>query len=76
MGSIKSTKSRKGRVEVDSNGKDEIDGRNELNISDNEIGDNEIVEKENHWKIPKSKKTISFLDFFIPKARLKFIKLR
>ena len=48
MGSIKSTKSRKGRVEVDSNGKDEIDGRNELNISDNEIGDNEIVEKENH----------------------------
>ena len=83
-GSTKSIRLEKSRVEINSNDKSELDNKNE--ISDNKIGDNKdnnnkvdndkISKRENHQKMSKSKKTVSSLGFFTPKARLTFTILR
>ena len=72
-----SKKEHKNKVKLD--GKDEV-GSSE--VDDNEIGDNDVTERKNHQKTSKSKKlfkykkTIRSLDFFTPRVRLMFTKLR
>ena len=77
----KSTKPRKTVIGVGS-GREKHDNKVELvgkdEIDDNEVKDNDVGKKQKMFKskkLFKSKKTIGF-DFFTPKTRLAFIKLR
>ena len=82
--STKSTEPRKGGVRVGGNRRAECDGSelngngmNNVEVDGNKIGDNEVRKRgrKTSKNLSKSKKTIGS-DFFIPKARLAFTKLK
>lgn len=76
---IKLVKSKENKVEIRVDGKNKLDSRNEINsskVDDKKVEDNKVIKKKNHQKKFKSKKTVSFSDFFIVGVRLAFTKLR
>lgn len=61
------------------NGRSELDSGSEVDnseVSGDKVEDNKIARKKNYQKISKSKKMVSFLEFFIFGARLMFTKLK
>lgn len=83
------SKTKKGRVKVNGDGRSEVNSRDKVNdikigsnklkddkVEDKDVGDNEVTKNENLWKTYKFKKMISFSHFFNAKARLAFTKLR
>ena len=82
ISSIKSAKSRKGRVRVGDGSRAGCDG-NEIDSSEVDSGkieDDKVgkkVQKTSKSKnLSKSKKTVGSSDFFTPKAKLAFTKLK
>lgn len=90
ISNIESAKLRKGKVEVDNNSKNDIDGKSEINnskvygnkINGNEVRNDEVIKEKNYQKtfklpkISKSKETGRSLNFFTLEAKLVFTKLR
>ena len=83
--STKLAKPWKSRIGIDCNNRHEnnkrtkLDSRDEISnnkVNSNKIGEDKIIEEKNHQKTSKFKKTVRFSDFFTPKARLAFTKLR
>ena len=82
--SIELPKSRKSKIKVGVNDRDKLNGRNEFGnievsgnkVEEKKVEDNQVARKKNHQKMSKSKKTVSFSDFFTAGTRLAFTKLK
>lgn len=78
---IKLARLEKSKNEIGSDNKNKFNNKSEISnneLKNNKVGNDKVVKKKNHWKIFIFKKTVILiiLDFFTPRTRLTFTKLK